>query len=151
MANRALTKATATSAVTQPRGLRGESNRLYYAVLIAWSVVTVFIFVLLLLSSLKTNVEVFGSLWALPGTPLEAASANFSKAWNLSKMGSYLGNSVLVTGLSVLLVVAVSAPASYALSRFKFFGNGFLSSYFIVWMGLPLQLMLIPLFVLLSQ
>src|SRR5258706_5533917 len=106
MANRALTQAPATSAVTQPRGLRGEDNRLYYAVLIAWSAVTVFIFVWLLFSSLKTNVEVFGSPWALPGTPIDAATANFGKAWNLSKMGSYLGNSILVTTLSVLLVVA---------------------------------------------
>src|SRR5439155_2677506 len=119
--------------------------------LIGWSVVTLFIFVWLLLSSLKTNVEVFGSPWALPGTPLEAATANFGKAWNLSKMGSYLGNSVIVTVLSVLGVVAVSAPASYALSRMRFFGNNFLSYYFIAGMGLPLQLMLIPLFVLLSQ
>lgn len=72
-------------------------------------------------------------------------------AWNLSKMGAYFGNSVIVTSLSVLLVVIVSAPASYALTRVRFFGNTFLSYYFIAGMGLPLQLILIPLFVLLTQ
>lgn len=126
-------------------------NPLYYAVLIGWSTVTIFIFLWLLLSSFKTNVEVFGSPWALPATPFEAAAANFGKAWNLSKMGAYFGNSVIVTSLSVLLVVAVSAPASYALTRVRFFGNTFLSYYFIAGMGLPLQLILIPLFVLLTQ
>jgi ABC-type glycerol-3-phosphate transport system permease component len=149
--NRVLTQAPATAAVRPSRRSFGGGNQIYYVVLLAWAVVTVFIFVWLLLSSLKTNVEVFGSPWALPATPLEAASANFGKAWNLSKMGSYLGNSIVVTSLSVLLVVAVSAPASYALTRMRFFGNTFLSYYFIAGMGLPLQLMLIPLFVLLSQ
>jgi ABC-type glycerol-3-phosphate transport system permease component len=149
--NGALTQSPPTTVVRPSRRSFGGGNEVYYVVLIAWSAVTIFIFVWLLLSSLKTNREVFGSPWALPATPLEAASANFGKAWNLSKMGSYLGNSILVTSLSVLLVVAVSAPASYALSRMKFFGSGILSYYFIAGMGLPLQLMLIPLFVLLTQ
>src|SRR5262249_30356695 len=126
-------------------------NAPYYVVLIAWSAVSIAIFVWLLLSSFKTNIEVFGSPWALPATPLEASAANFGKAWTLSKMGVYFGNSVIVTSLSVLLVVAVSAPASYVLSRVRFFGNSFLSYYFIAGMGLPLQLILIPLFVLLTR
>jgi ABC-type glycerol-3-phosphate transport system permease component len=124
---------------------------LQYAVLIGWSAVTVFIFMWLLLSAFKTNIEVFGSPWALPTTPVKAAVANFGKAWNLSRMGAYFANSVIVTTLSVLLVVAVSAPASYALTRVRFFGNTFLSYYFIAGMGLPLQLILIPLFVLLTE
>src|SRR5262245_57824807 len=106
-------------------------NTLYYVVLIAWLAVSISIFVWLLLSSFKTNIEVFGSPWALPATPLEAAAANFGKAWNLSKMGVYFGNSVIVTTLSVLLVVAVSAPASYVLTRTRFLGKTFLSYYFV--------------------
>lgn len=128
-----------------------SSNLFYYVALVAWSAVTIFIFVWLVLSSFKTNVEVFGSPWALPATPLEAISANYTKAWTLSKMGAYFGNSVFVTTTSVLLVVAVSAPASYALTRIRFFGNTFLSYFFVAGMGLPLQLILIPLFVLLAQ
>lgn len=122
-----------------------------YLILIAWASVTVFIFVWLLMTSFKTNPEVFGSPWALPTTPLEAGSANYGKAWNVSKMGIYFGNSVLVTTISVLLVVAVSAPASYALTRIQFPGNGLLSYYFVAGMGLPLQLIMIPLFVFLAQ
>jgi ABC-type glycerol-3-phosphate transport system permease component len=124
---------------------------LQYAVLLGWSSLTIFIFLWLLLSSLKTNVEVFASSWALPATPLSAFATNFGRAWHLSKMGTYFGNSVTVTSLSVLLVVAISAPAAYALSRIQFFGNTFFSFYFIAGMGLPLQLILVPLFVLLSR
>jgi ABC-type glycerol-3-phosphate transport system permease component len=123
----------------------------YYAFLIAWAVVTIFIFAWLLLSSFKTNVEVFGSPWDLPSTPLDAARANYTKAWNTSHMSNYFLNSVLVSIVSVVLVVAFSAPAAYALSRVKFPGRTFVSYYFIAGMGLPLQLIMVPLFVMLAD
>jgi ABC-type glycerol-3-phosphate transport system permease component len=123
----------------------------YYTVLIAWAAFSLLLLLWLVLTSTKTNVEVFGSIWTLPATPIEAAAANFGKAWNTSRIGAFLGNSLVTTSLSVLLVVIVSAPAAYALSRIQFPGRTFLSYYFIAGMGLPLQLIMIPLFVLLSQ
>jgi ABC-type glycerol-3-phosphate transport system permease component len=136
-------------------GSRNSSKRkiglIQHSILIVWSAITIFIFVWLVLSSFKTNVEIFGSPWALPAKPFAAFVANYGKAWNLSRMGAYFGNSVIVTSLSVLLVIGVSAPAAYALARIRFFGNTFLSFYFIAGLGLPLQLILIPLFVLLTR
>jgi ABC-type glycerol-3-phosphate transport system permease component len=126
-------------------------NAPYYAVLILWSAITIFIFLWLLESSFKTNQEVFGSPWALPATPLEAGAANYGKAWDLSHMNTYFFNSVVVTVISVILVVAVSAPAGYALSRVPFRGNTVVTYYFIAGMGLPFQLILVPLFVLLAK
>lgn len=123
----------------------------YYAFLILWSIVTIFIFLWLVASSFKTNVEVFGSPWALPATPLEAAAANYEKAWTVVHMSTYFANSVVVTLVSVILVVAVSAPAAYALSRVQFPGNAFVTYYFIAGLGLPLQLIMVPLFVLLAR
>lgn len=146
---------TETKAPIRTRSLLGwryrYRNILYYALLISWAVVTIFIFAWLLLSSFKTNVEVFGSPWDMPGTPLEAARANYTKAWNTSHMSNYFLNSVFVSIVSVALVVAVSAPAAYALSRVKFPGRAFVSYYFIAGMGLPLQLIMVPLFVLLAD
>jgi ABC-type glycerol-3-phosphate transport system permease component len=126
-------------------------NVFYYAALILWSVCTMLIFLWLLESSFKTNREVFSNTWSLPHTPLTAAAANYGKAWQTSQMSIYFINSVIVTGLSVLLVVAVSAPAAYVLSRIPFPGSTFLSYYFIAGMGLPFQLILVPLYVLLAQ
>jgi len=126
-------------------------NTPYYGVLIAWSVVTIFIFAWLVMTSFKSNPEVFGSPWALPHTPLASGAANYNKAWNLAHMATYFTNSVVVTVTSVLAVVVVSAPASYALSRVSFPGNTVLTYYFIAGLGLPYQLILIPLFVLLAH
>lgn len=123
----------------------------YYAFLILWSLITIAIFVWLVESSFKTNREVFGSPWDLPQTPLEAAAENYEKAWSISHMSTYFLNSVIVTVSSVLLVIAVSAPAAYALSRVEFPGRTLVNYYFIAGMGLPLQLIMVPLFVLLAK
>jgi ABC-type glycerol-3-phosphate transport system permease component len=126
-------------------------NAPYYTVLILWALITIFIFVWLVASSFKTNREVFGSPWALSATPLKAAAENYAKAWSLAHMGIYFSNSVIVTVASVVLVVAASAPAAYALSRVSFPGNSLVTYYFIAGMGLPYQLILVPLFVLLAR
>jgi N-acetylglucosamine transport system permease protein len=146
------TSAISANPATPQRSASGDRDRhlLAHAILIAWAFVTLFILAWLVFTSFKTNQEVFGSPWALPATPLEAGLANYGKAWNVSKIGLFFGNSILVTTLSVLLVVAVSAPASYALTRIPFFGRTFVSYYFVAGMGLPLQLILIPLFVFLA-
>lgn len=123
----------------------------YYAFLILWSAITIFIFLWLVESSFKTNREVFGSAFALPATPLEAAAANYEKAWTVTHMGTYFSNSVVVTLTSVILVVAISAPAAYALSRVQFPGNTIVTYYFIAGLGLPFQLIMVPLFVLLAR
>jgi ABC-type glycerol-3-phosphate transport system permease component len=66
-------------------------------------------------------------------------------------MQVYFLNSVMVVIASVLIVVTVSAPAAYVLSRIPFFGSEPITYYFIAGMGLPFQLILVPLFVLLNK
>ena len=124
---------------------------LNYAALIAWAVLTILIFAWLVESSFKTNREVFGSPWAPPSMPMKAAAANYTKAWSTSHMNVYFRNSVIVSIASVSLVILVSAPAAYALSRVPFFGRTIVNYYFIAGMGLPIPLILVPLFVLLSR
>lgn len=123
----------------------------YYAFLIVFSLITILIFLWLVESSFKTNQEVFGSVWALPATALKAAITNYSKAWNLSHMSLYFSNSLIVTLCSVVLVVLVSAPAAYAISRVYFPGNSVVTYYFVAGLGLPYQLILVPLYVLLTK
>src|SRR5207244_3809910 len=86
-------------------------------VLILWSALTIFIFLWFVLSSFKSNVEVFGSPWSLPAKPLQSAAENYHAAWVTSHLGLYFTNSVIVTLASVALVVFISAPASYAAER----------------------------------
>lgn len=123
----------------------------YYTILAIWALITMIVFAWVIENSFKTNREIFKNPWKLPGTPLTAAVDNYTKAWEVSHMQVYFMNSILVVLASVLIVVAVSAPAAYVLSRVPFFGNSAITYYFIAGMGLPFQLILVPLFVMLNK
>jgi ABC-type glycerol-3-phosphate transport system permease component len=132
-----------------PRQVIG--NLPYYGVLFLWAAVTIFILLWLFSGSLKNNVEIFGSPWAIPADPFGAAVSNYGAAWTTAHMGIYFVNSILVTVGADLITVVISAPAAYVLSRIPFRGSTLINYYFIAGMGLPFQLIMVPLYVLLVQ
>ena len=113
-----------------------------------WSLFTVFVIGWVALSSLKTNREVFKEAWALPN---ELHFENFAKAWSVVRLGDYFLNSTVVVLSSVVLILLVSAPASYILSRVKFKGRSLITMIFTAGMGVPYPLLFIPLFVILAS
>lgn len=136
----------------ESRRFRGERGKIfYYAILSSWAAVTIFIFLWLFNGSLKSNAEVFSSPWSLPSNVTETGPENYITAWTTANMGGYFVNSLFVTTVSVVITVAVSAPAAYVLSRIAFPGSTAINYYFIAGMGLPFQLILVPLYVMLIQ
>jgi len=73
----------------------------------------------ILISGFKTNREFFLHPWSLPHS---WQWENFVAAWH-NGVAQYFLNSVQVTFVSIVLVLAFSAFASYALSRFDFKGK----------------------------
>ena len=119
-----------------------------YGILGLWSLFTVFVLLWIGLASLKTNRELFLNVWALP-TKLQFQ--NYVKAWSQLHLGSYFLNSFEVVMASVIIILVLSAPASYILSRAKFRGSNLLILIFVAGIGIPLPLLFIPLFVILAQ
>ncbi|MFJ4417819.1 carbohydrate ABC transporter permease [Streptomyces sp. NPDC088925] len=68
----------------------------------------------LLVSSLKTNIEIFTRPFALPRDWLWG---NFSTAWRTARLGPALLNSVLISGVAIALTLGLAVPAAYALAR----------------------------------
>lgn len=118
------------------------------SLLYIWAFFIIFVLGWIILSSLKTNQELFSSFWKLPET---LQWGNYKKAWVQSDLASYFLNSVIVVCVSVVGIVLVSAPASYVLSRFTFWGRGFLTNSFILGIGIPFQAVLIPIYFLLVK
>lgn len=118
------------------------------AILILWTAFIIFSFIWIVMSSFKSNKELFGSAWALP-TALHFE--NYVKAWSVVRMGSYFVNSLVVVSASVALIIILSAPAAYVLSRIPFPGRELISNTFIAGMGVPFQVLLVPLFILLTR
>jgi len=125
---------------------------LVYVALCGYSVVILFPLAWLLYTSLKTTPEIFASAWAPPKDP---QWQNYEAAWKglpgEPGLGMYFGNSLLLTVLSVGLILALGAMATYALTRFRFRGAGALLNAFIGGMVFPIFLAVVPLFLLLNQ
>jgi N-acetylglucosamine transport system permease protein len=119
-----------------------------YALPVVWAIFTFFCITWVVLCSFKTNREMFTSVWSPPAA---FQYQNYVKAWSISKLGPQFVNSLIVVSISVALLTVVSAPAAYILSRKKFKGVNLLTSIFIAGAGIPLPLLFIPLFQLVTK
>ncbi len=129
----------------RPRGSSRRWTRQIpaYLFLGAWSLFTIVTIGWIGVASLKTNREVFRDPWKLP-TDLQ--TENYERAWESAKLGTNFANSIIIVGISVFVILAVSAPASYILSRVKFRGSGLITMIYIAGIGIPFPLLFIPLF-----
>ena len=140
-----------STAVFWQRQLGRASVRfLVYGVLILWTAITFFGFTWVVLTSLKSNRELFTikSIWGLPEV---LQWENYVRAWTHSKMGSFLLNSTLVSMASVLLINLVGSMAAYILARFRFAGNRLILGAFILGSAIPLQLITVPLYLMFND
>lgn len=96
----------------------------------------------LFLSSLKSSAEMFGSTWALPQ---EWRWSNYAAAWEAG-ISQYLISSVIVTVVSTILVVFLSAAVSFALVVLKFHGKTIIYAAILGGLILPPEVSLFPLF-----
>jgi sugar permease len=76
---------------------------------------------------------------------------NYIKAWKTQKVSVFFMNSLLYTLVSCTLIVLIASPAAYVLSRFKFKGNMFLQNMFASALGIPIIMIIMPLFGLASM
>lgn len=99
-------------------------------------------------AAFKASDEVFDSPWSLPENWL---FENWSQAW----VESGFGRAVLVTGLLVgaasVSIIVIAAPAAYMLARIGTRTASRLTFTFTLGIGLPAQVIVIPLFVMMSR
>lgn len=98
-----------------------------------------------ILASIKHKSEFYGNPWALPqGFYWE----NFKKAFVEAKMGEYFLNSIVVTGLALIILLAVAIPAAYVLARFSFKGQKFINGLFSAGLFINVNYIVVPIFLL---
>jgi raffinose/stachyose/melibiose transport system permease protein len=119
-----------------------------HALLILACVVSVYPLLWMVFGSLKSNGNFYSGIWGPPSHPLWS---NFSGAWSEGGLGGYLLNSVIVTASTVVLVCVLGYLLAYAVARMKMRGGNVILGIFAVSLFVPVQLLLIPLFVLESD
>ena len=97
-------------------------------------------------ASIKQNSEFYGSPWTAPkGFYFQ----NFIDAWTSAKMGDYMLNSVIVTALALIILVAVAIPAAYVLARFKFPGSKLINTLLKGGLFINVNYIVVPIFLML--
>lgn len=115
-----------------------------YILCIIWLVFTVVLVGWVVLASFSTTSEIIGGRLFKFETGFHFE--NYVNAWESQKVNIFFMNSLLYTIISCTLIVLVSAPAAYALSRFKFKGNMLLQNMFATALGVPVIMIVMPLF-----
>lgn len=98
----------------------------------------------MVLSSLKTEKDFVGNQLGLPA---EWSFSNYARAWHTANMDTAVLNSLFVTVISVLLVVALSFILAYMLNRYRFGGRGLIYSLFLLGMMIPAHSFIIPIYI----
>ncbi len=107
----------------------------------------VFPVVLLVFNSVKTEEQIFASPM---GVPRGVTWENFRSVLFETTFTTHLRNSAIVALSTVLLAVGVTAPAGYALSRFKFRGRTIFSMWLLATQAFPGIIMVLGLFTVLN-
>ncbi|TXS06885.1 carbohydrate ABC transporter permease [Streptomyces sp. NBC_01201] len=102
----------------------------------------------LLLSSLKNADEIFSTPWQLPHA---AQWGNYARAWTTGLFGQAAFNTVVVVGGTAVVTLILAAPAAYALSRITTRFNGGFTLFFALGLGIPAQVVMLPLFVVMNK
>ncbi|MEG1523794.1 MAG: carbohydrate ABC transporter permease [Clostridia bacterium] len=115
-----------------------------YLILTIWIVFTIILIGWVFAASFATTKDIFaGDALKFPtGLHFE----NFSKAWKSQNVSTFFTNSLVYASISSVLLVLIAAPAAYVLSRFKFFMNHTIQNGFVAAMGVPIVMIILPLF-----
>lgn len=119
-----------------------------YVILGIWAVMVIFPMVWAIMSSFKTDQEIFFSPWALPKS---LVFDNFVRAWVKARIGAFLINTLLIIVPSLFFTLLLSAMASYVLARFDFIGRRFITYLFLLGMIFPIFLALVPLYFIMQK
>ncbi|MFC7376003.1 carbohydrate ABC transporter permease [Brachybacterium sp. GCM10030267] len=112
-------------------------------ILAAWALVVVLPLIWTVFSSFKTSRGILASPFALPE---RLNLDNFVRAWEQAGIGRFFGNTVLVVGCALVLVMLLGAMCAYVLARYEFPGRRIIYYALIAGLTFPLFLAVVPLF-----
>jgi raffinose/stachyose/melibiose transport system permease protein len=110
-----------------------------HTVLVVYTVIALFPIVLVVMNSFKTRNEIFGA----PLAPPTAQTFSLQGYQTLIRQGDffgYIGNSVIVTGVSLVLILLLGAMAAFALARYRFRGSRMIGLYLALGIMVPIRL-----------
>lgn len=115
-----------------------------YSLLLLFSLLFLAPFYWMITTAVKTPEELY--LFPPKWIPSVFQWDNFAKAWQSQPFGTYLNNSLIVTGLSLIGQLLSSSLVAYGFARFHFRGKDALFLILLASMMIPWEVTMIPLY-----
>ncbi len=136
--------ATTRSATAASPALRFLGRFTLYALLIILALITLFPFIWMFVTALKTSREVFQ--WPIVLFPQNPQWGNFAEAWGRQPFTRFFQNTVFITLGTTALTLFTSSTAGFAFAKYEFWGKRILFVLVLMMLMLPPQVTLIPTF-----
>lgn len=116
--------------------------------LILYSFITIFVVAVTVMDSLKTKGDLVTNFVGLPKAISFAAYASVLIEEDFLL---YFKNSLVLTVCGTVGCILLSSMAAYGIARYQFKGKGVLIGYFMIGMMVPVQVSILPLFIILRN
>ncbi len=111
-------------------------------VLVLLALITLFPFIWMFVTALKSSSEVFK--WPIVLFPANPQWGNFVEAWNRQPFTRFLQNTIFITIGTTLLTLFTSSTAGFAFAKYEFRGKRILFILILLLLMLPPQVTLVP-------
>lgn len=120
-----------------------------YAVLILISILLLFPFYWMVITSLKPSTQIF--VFPPELFPKQITFENFKELFNHMRFFRYLWNSFLVSGVNSICIVVISGITAYAFAKIRFAGRDILFLFFLAGLMVPVEVITVPLYFMLGK
>lgn len=114
-----------------------------YTLLGLWLGFIILIIGVAIMNSFKSSAEIYAGIWSLPTA---ISFKNYQKALFTSQMYRYFFNSVTISASTLVALTIISSMCAYILARYTFKTKKLFIILIIFGLGVPEQLLLIPLY-----
>ncbi len=139
-------KAEKNTEILSPAGKVGRW--ICTVILLIYTSLTIFVLLITLMDSLKTQGDLVTNF---VGLPKSLTMENYLTVLTEEDLLTYFGNSILLTAGGTLGCLLLSGLTAYGIERFTFKGKSFLTGYFLLGMMVPVQVSILPLFIILRN
>ncbi|MDE6893440.1 MAG: carbohydrate ABC transporter permease [Lachnospiraceae bacterium] len=121
---------------------------IWTVILIIYTFITVFVIAMTLMDSLKTKGDLVSNF---VGIPKAVSFESYKKILLEDNFLLYFKNSFILTFCGTAGAILLAALTAYGIARYQFKGKSFLTAYFLIGMMVPVQVSILPLFLILKK
>ncbi|HHU53476.1 MAG TPA: carbohydrate ABC transporter permease [Clostridiaceae bacterium] len=113
-----------------------------YMVLSLFAILIIFPIYMVIIGSFKTEKELYNNVFGLPSM---LNMDNYREAFFGGGLNKYFVNSIVVTGVSIVMILLLASMAAFALTRSRIKGSKMIYLLFIIGIAIPPQVAIIQL------